>query len=280
MGGNVVEGGCLSFESRSEQDVFQLPPESPSKRVCCNVCITTNTTISPELQSSPSYSSSPPLVLVAVLDKSGSMNGRKLEMVVTTMLFILDKLRDKDKLAVVVYDSSAEVLLPLTAMTETGKDRASSLLQSVAAGGCTDLSSGLQLGIGLVPPNLSSEAVASVLLLTDGLANCGLTEDAAIVEMMVCERNKTSVGSFFVNTFGFGKTHNAALLHQIAQVGEGTYYYINATDEVPVAFGDCLGGLISTVAKNTSCEIRVREDQPVVIKKVYTHKTVQEVIPG
>jgi hypothetical protein len=96
-----------------------------------------------------------------------------------------------------------------------------------------------------------------VLLLTDGHANRGVSEDGAIVRLL-----KGCLGSdgdnISVNVMGYGSDHNADLLQSLSQVSEtsGSYYFIEHADNVSSAFGDCLGGLLSVSAQNIRVKIQ------------------------
>jgi len=58
-----------------------------------------------------------------------------------------------------------------------------------------------------------------------------------------------------IYTFGFGSNHNATLLKGIADMGSGTYYYIENADTIKETFADCLGGLVSVVAQDISLQV-------------------------
>jgi len=56
--------------------------------------------------------------------------------------------------------------------------------------------------------------------------------------------------SFTINTFGYGKDHDEDLMDDIAKLKDGTFYFIEKADDVGECFADCVGGLISVVAKD------------------------------
>eukprot|EP00281_Chroomonas_sp_CCMP1168_P006584 CAMPEP_0206256522 /NCGR_PEP_ID=MMETSP0047_2-20121206/24816_1 /ASSEMBLY_ACC=CAM_ASM_000192 /TAXON_ID=195065 /ORGANISM="Chroomonas mesostigmatica_cf, Strain CCMP1168" /LENGTH=164 /DNA_ID=CAMNT_0053682975 /DNA_START=137 /DNA_END=627 /DNA_ORIENTATION=- len=85
--------------------------------------------------------------LSAVLDKSGSMSGSKLNLVKRTGEFMMQNLSAKDKLGVVCYDSNVDELIKLTRTTESFKGSANERIQGVNAGSLTNLSGGLFKGI-------------------------------------------------------------------------------------------------------------------------------------
>mmetsp|Transcript_67647 Transcript_67647/g.174284 ORF Transcript_67647/g.174284 Transcript_67647/m.174284 type:complete len:633 (+) Transcript_67647:74-1972(+) len=88
-----------------------------------------------------------PLRLVAVLDKSGSMNGEKLRLVQKTMLFMLRHLSEQDALSIVEYDTQVSVAAPLTFCNATGRARLEASLKRLRAGTQTNLSGGLLKGL-------------------------------------------------------------------------------------------------------------------------------------
>ena len=106
------------------------------------------------------------LDIVCVIDRSGSMAGRRLDLVVNAVRFMSESLRATDRIAVVSYASDATIDLPLTPMDAAGRAAAAAALGALHAGGQTDLSQGLLLALGEC---VASDApAAAVLLFTDG----------------------------------------------------------------------------------------------------------------
>jgi len=70
-----------------------------------------------------------------------------------------------------------------------------------------------------------------------------------------------------VHTFGFGSDHDANMLKGIADKGTGTYFFLQTKDDIPDAFADCLGGLLSVVGQNMTLELLPQNG--CVIKKVH-----------
>jgi len=100
---------------------------------------------------------------------------------------------------------------------------------------------------------------------------------------MKVEETVTSTGAetklpCTVNTFGYGSDHDPTLLKGIADEGSGVYYFIKTNKDVPEAFADCLGGLLSVTAQNITLKIEVQA--PVKIKKIFTKFKSNEITPG
>ncbi|CAK4677761.1 hypothetical protein LEN26_020146 [Aphanomyces euteiches] len=140
-------------------------------------------------------------------------------------------------------------------MTADGKDLLSQRLDAIVTDAGTNLSSGLFAGIAAVqdpnrPDNKEPNPVKSVLLLTDGQANVGVVSSSGLASMLQGVLSPQES----IHTFGYGSDHNAALLGQIADVGRGSYYFVQNVDGVALAFANCLGGLLSVIAQDIKLE--------------------------
>ena len=87
-----------------------------------------------------------------------------------------------------------------------------------------------------------------MIILTDGHTNEGLTTQPDLIR--VIESIHSIQPNISITTIGYGETHNAILLKELAVVGNGSYNIVNTPEEVGTVFGDVLGGLISCVAQN------------------------------
>merc|ERR1719254_251947 len=88
--------------------------------------------------------------------------------------------------------------------------------------------------------------VRSTFLFTDGLANVGITKSDELCSAAQALLGELAGRRCSVSTFGFGADHNADLLQGLAEVGSGIYSYVDSEDRIGEAFGEALGGLLST----------------------------------
>jgi len=168
--------------------------------------------------------------MVIVLDRSGSMKGRKIEDARRAVLELLSSLSAEDRFALITYSDGVHVASDLFNVTAANRVRMASAVNAVRAGGGTNLGAGLQAGIDiLISPGRHTNA-AKLILISDGLANQGLTDVKALSDIAAVAVEK----EFAVSTVGVGIDFNEHLMTAIADRGTGRYYYL----ENPAAFAE------------------------------------------
>jgi Mg-chelatase subunit ChlD len=104
-------------------------------------------------------------------------------------------------------------------------------------------------------PRAQTSRARIVMLFTDGVANAGITEPTALTTRTREILQSMPDKDVTIFTFGFGDNHNASLLQQIAESSQGSYYFIQRTDQLKEVFADCIGGLLSIIATNIKLDI-------------------------
>ena len=197
-----------------------------------------------------------PLHLALVIDRSGSMAGQKLHYARQSGAYLARRLGPKDQMALVTYDDQVDLLASLG--TLTGEQLAGAV-QSIHSGGTTNLSGGWLKGLEELRRS-DEDATRKVLLLTDGLANVGIT-DADTLATMAREAKASGVGT---STIGFGDGFDEELLTAMATAGHGNSHYVASPDDAPSIFGEEFDDLVALVAQNVSVEIRPTSEVDVV----------------
>ena len=170
----------------------------------------------------------PPFNLGLVIDRSGSMSGGKLDQVKSAVMRILNLLHPSDLVSLVTFDDTVRTLCNGVPATESNKRKLVGVLQSLQAGGSTALCAGYLEGCRCVANAPMEGRLNRVLLLTDGEANVGITDERQI-------SNYTSElfeRGIVTSTFGVGLGFNEILLQMMADRGGGNTYYIQAEDEI------------------------------------------------
>ncbi|MGD9324731.1 MAG: VWA domain-containing protein, partial [Desulfobacterales bacterium] len=168
--------------------------------------------------------------MVIVLDRSGSMKGRKIADARRAVLALLSSLSDQDRFALITYSDGVHIASGLANVTAANRAGMVSAVNTIRAGGGTNLGAGLQAGIDILSASRHHLNAAKVILISDGLANKGLTDVRALSEIAaVAVENE-----FAVSTVGLGIDFNEHLMTAIADRGTGSYYYL----ENPAAFAE------------------------------------------
>lgn len=166
---------------------------------------------------------SAPLNLCLILDHSGSMNGRPLEMVKKAANRLVDRLTPGDRLSVVVFDHRAKVLVPN--QTIGNPDRIKQQINRLSAEGGTSIDEGLRLGIEELAKG-KKETISQAFILTDGENEHGDNKRCLKFASLAASYNLT------LNTLGFGDHWNQDVLEKIADAGGGTLSYIQQPEQV------------------------------------------------
>ena len=168
--------------------------------------------------------------MVIVLDRSGSMQGRKLNDARRAVLKLLSNLSAKDRFAMVTYSDGVQIASGLVYVTQDNRVHLATAVNRVRAGGGTNLGAGLQAGINMLRTPYRSNNAARVILISDGLANKGITDSIRLGRMAGVAIEE----EFAVSTVGVGHEFNEQLMTAIADRGAGNYYYL----ENPMAFAE------------------------------------------
>ncbi len=204
----------------------------------------------PEVGSTPSRL---PVNLSLILDRSGSMEGEKLQFVKRAVAHTLRHLTPSDMASIVAYDDEVEVLAPAFKVTPENTMVALENVEKMWAGGKTNLSHGWFTGCDQIADHIGAGIINRALVLTDGLANEGLTD----VDMLVEQARQLRIRGITTSTFGVGFDFNQFLLQRIADAGGGHFYFIDDPEVIPAFFHSELGEMLSTVAKDVVVEIGV-----------------------
>ncbi len=177
----------------------------------------------------PTEESAPANVdLVVVLDRSGSMNGQKIEDARRAILHLMENLASRDRLALVTYANNVMTHAGLTPMTAANRNVLRATVEGIMANGGTNLGAGLKRGMTMATHAGDSGNVRRIILISDGLANQGVTNPNTLGTMAAAGLEK----SMAVCTVGVGQEFNEHLMTLLADNGGGSYYYL----ENPAAF--------------------------------------------
>ncbi len=189
--------------------------------------------------------------LVIVLDRSGSMQGRKIQDAKQAVLDLLANLSKRDRFALVSYSNGVRRHSNLLPVTATNRMLLASTIQEISADGGTNLGAGLQEGINVLMGARRNGNLAKVILVSDGLANQGITNPTALGNMASVAVRK----EFAISTVGVGADFNEHLMTTIANRGTGNYYYLENPNAFAAVFRKEFHNTKTAAA--TSVEVRI-----------------------
>lgn len=193
-----------------------------------------------------------PLNLSVVLDRSGSMGDeRKIDYARRALHRLIDVLRPEDLFSLVIYDDAVEVLARPQRVTD--RQRLHRMVDRISPGGSTNLGGGMIEGLQLARRSSDRDRIDRVILLSDGLANQGITSP---VELNRIARQFRSKG-VTLTTMGLGLDYNEDLMVGLAESGGGNYYFIEHPNQMAQILAKEFDELSSIVCRNAVLELRV-----------------------
>jgi len=194
-----------------------------------------------------------PAALEVVLDRSGSMQGDRLEAAKAALESLVDRLDPTDSFGLVVFDDDVQVAVPAGPLTD--KDWVRYRIRCIESGGMTNLSGGLLRGL-QEARRVGAGGSTTLVLLSDGHANMGVTsqDDLGSIASGARRRGVT------MSTIGMGLDYDEALLAVLSEGGAGNAHFAEEADAAGAALASEVDGLLEQVAQACSLTVRPTGD--------------------
>lgn len=189
--------------------------------------------------------------LVFLIDASGSMGGAdKIDLLKQGFNLLVDQLSTEDMVSIVVYTGEAGLFLPPTSGNE--KSTIKKAINSIYARGYTAGEAGIQKAYALAEENFIPNGNNRIILATDGDFNVGISSESELIELIE-EKRKTGI---YLTILGFGMGNlQDSKMEQIADHGNGNYFYIDNEREAKKVLVDELRGTLFTIAKDVKIQV-------------------------
>jgi len=195
-----------------------------------------------------------PVNIALVLDRSGSMGGEKIRLAREAARQALRTLRPADRFSLVVYDDRIDVVVESTHATPEAVRNALARLDAIDARGSTDLGGGWLKGCEQVAAAVrADDTINRCLLVTDGLANVGITDH----DQLAHHAGELRARGVITSTFGIGADFDENLLRAMADAGGGHFYFIEKVVQIPDCLTGELGEALEVVARDAVLRVEV-----------------------
>jgi Ca-activated chloride channel family protein len=194
----------------------------------------------------------PPVNVALVLDRSGSMKGKRIAAAKEAASEAVQRLAADDVVALVAYNHQVDVLQRAARL---GDDHGlKSKINGLDATGRTALHAGVVTGADEVKRYLAANRVNRVILLSDGLANVGPSTPR---ELAALGRKLGSEG-ISVTTIGLGLDYNEDLMQRLAAASDGNHAFVEDAKDLAGIFNAEFGDALSITAQDIEIIIECR----------------------
>lgn len=199
----------------------------------------------------------PPSNLVFLIDVSGSMaDQNKLPLLKTAFKKMVNQLSENENVALVVYAGAAGMVLDST--PGSNKRAILDAIDRLQSGGSTAGGAGIQLAYQIAKSNFIKRGNNRVILATDGDFNVGVSSTSEMIRLIE-EKRKDGI---FLTVLGFGTgNYKDERMEQIADKGNGNFYYIDTEKEGEKVLVQELGSTLFAIAKDVKIQIEFNPAQ-------------------
>lgn len=217
-----------------------------------------------------------PLDVAFVVDRSGSMSGNKLALAKEGVLRAIDHLDGRDRATLVCFDNFVDLLAPLQTVTSNNRGQLRDSLRQIESRGSTDLAEGWLTGcrqLADTAPGGAAHRLKRAILLTDGLANQGIT-DAGELSRHAWELRSRGIST---TTLGLGEDFDETLLAAMAESGGGNFQFIAEPGDLPAFFQRELGELLAIGAARVRLQLTTPDGMKAWLVSTFRNERAQRV---
>ena len=197
---------------------------------------------------------------IFILDRSGSMKGRKIEQAKEALRFCVNNLNDGDRFNLILFNTDVEPFSDTLVSVKEERENALTFIDDIKGNGGTNINDAL---LSAVTDKPDAKRPRIVIFLTDGEATVGETNTGRILKNVSGANADTS--RIFV--FGVGYDVNVNLLDKIAEQNGGTRQYVKPQENLEAAVSAFFTKVSEPILVNLALDI-----QNIKTKNLYPQK--------
>ncbi len=213
----------------------------------------------PVLSDTPASLQDGNVALQLVLDRSGSMDNLAGDVPKIVMSREAARLasdfavQHKDDLGIVAFDQASHLLVPITKVGAADKPHVYQVIAGMFSDGGTNIFQALQTGLQQV--SKSSAPYRHIILMTDGRS------DPANYLPLLQEAQQLKVT---ISTVGLGPDADVQLLHYMAALGKGRFYYTTNAQDLPRIFAEEARLAAGSAAVTGKIGVKIAHNSPTI----------------
>jgi Ca-activated chloride channel family protein len=174
----------------------------------------------------------------------------KLGWVQDSVRLMLQRLSPEDTIAMATYAGSVQRVLPPTPVREAAPILGA--LEQLHASGGTAMASGVALAYDMASEAYVDGHTNRVIVFSDGDANIGPSTHGEILARISAHAGQ----GITLSTLGFGEgNYQDHLMEQLADSGDGNYYYIDSLAESERVLVDRLSSTLAVIARDVKLQV-------------------------
>ena len=171
------------------------------------------------------------------ISKSDDDGKSKIETANESVNILIDKLKNDDRLGIVLFNQNANVLKKIELVSEMDIDKTKKIISGIRANGGTNLEAGYTEASKLLEKfknSKKSEYENRIIIITDAMPNTGTTSTDGLLSYMKDNADK----GIYTTLIGVGVDFNTQLIEEISDVRGANYYSVHNSKEFKERMGE------------------------------------------